>query len=33
VYLVLDEGIQKGWAGQYGKPLRATTPPLNRRRE
>ncbi len=33
VYLVLDEGIRKRWVGLRGQPLRATTPPLNRRRE
>jgi hypothetical protein len=30
-YLVLDEGIREHWAGPDGKPLPATTPPLNMR--
>ena len=29
VYLVLDDGIREHWAGPDGKPLPATTPPLN----
>jgi len=29
VYLVLDEGIRERWPGPDGKPLPATTPPLN----
>lgn len=29
VYLVLDEGLREGWLGPDGKPLPATTPPLN----
>jgi hypothetical protein len=33
VYLVLDEGIRKGWTGLRGQRLPATTPPLHRRRE
>ena len=33
VYLVLDEGIRKRWTGLRKKPLPATTPPLDRRRE
>lgn len=28
-YLVLDEGIRERWPGPDGKPLPATTPPLN----
>jgi len=28
-YLVLDEGIREAWPGPDGKPLPATTPPLN----
>jgi hypothetical protein len=28
-YLVLDEGIRERWPGPDGKPLAATTPPLN----
>lgn len=30
-YLVLDEGIRERWPGPDGKPLPATTPPLNPR--
>ncbi len=29
VYLVLDEGLREGWPGPDGKPLPATTPPLD----
>lgn len=29
VYLVLDEGVRNHWPGPDGKPLPATTPPLN----
>lgn len=29
VYLVLDEGIRERWPGPDGRPLPATTPPLN----
>lgn len=31
VYLVLDEGIREHWPAPDGKPLPATTPPLNLR--
>ncbi len=31
VYLVLDEGLRQHWPGPDGKPLPATTPPLNTR--
>lgn len=31
VYLVLDEGIREHWLAPDGKPLPATTPPLNPR--
>lgn len=32
VYLVLDEGIRKGWPGPDGEPLETTVPPLDPRR-
>ena len=32
-HLVLDEGIHAGWPDATGVPVRATTPPLNPRRE
>ncbi len=31
VYLILDEGLRAKWPGPDGKPLPATTPPLNPR--
>ena len=31
VYLILDEGIRAKWPGPDGRPLPATTPPLNPR--
>lgn len=33
VFLVLDEGIRNKWPGPDGKPLAATTPPLNFRKD
>lgn len=33
IYLILDEGIRRGWPGPQGQPLSASTPPLNPRRK
>jgi hypothetical protein len=32
IYLILDEGIRRGWPGPQGQPLSARTPPLKPRR-